>query len=126
MSKMTKEELKKRKAELKKIVHAEILKREVMQFRLEPENIDKLYRLAASKRKPVGTLVREWIIDRINAELKDKVNKPVSSDTKLAVNTFDLAMDKLKSELQKPLDELNRRMYIIEDMARKAEQSRHK
>ena len=47
MSKMTKEELKKRKAELKKLVHAEIVRREVLQFRLEPENIDRLYRIAA-------------------------------------------------------------------------------
>ncbi len=126
MSKMTKEELKKRKAELKKIVHAEIIKREVMQFRLEPENIDRLYRIAAQKRKPAGTLVREWIIDRIDDEQKTKVSRASASNASSVVTAFDLAIDRLKSELQKPLDELNKRMYIVEGMARKTEQTRHK
>jgi PHD/YefM family antitoxin component YafN of YafNO toxin-antitoxin module len=69
MAKIAKNELSKRKAELKRMVRADIVKREVMQFRLESDNIEKLYGLAVKKRKPVGTLVREWITERINAEL---------------------------------------------------------
>lgn len=63
MGKMTKSELKRRKAELKQMVHADIVKREVMQFRLEADNIERLYGIAIQKRKPVGTLVREWVTE---------------------------------------------------------------
>lgn len=115
---MTKEELKRRKAELKKIVHAEMIKREVMQFRLEPENIEKLYRIAAQKRKPVGTLVREWIVERINLEAMSKTGKSVALDTGSLLTAFDLAINKLRSEIQQPLTELSKRMGIVEDMAR--------
>ena len=118
MSKMTKEELKRRKAELKKIAHAEIIKREVMQFRLEPENIEKLYRIAAQKRKPVGTLVREWMIERINTEPISKTGKSIARDSGTALAAFDLAIDKLRSEIQEPLIELGKRMSIVEEMAR--------
>lgn len=121
MSKMTKEQLKRRKAELKKIVHAEIIKREVMQFRLEPENIEKLYRIAAQKRKPVGTLVREWIVERINLEPMSKTSRSVALGTESALTAFDLAINKLRAEIQEPLIELSKRMCIVEDMARHTE-----
>ncbi len=103
MSKMTKEELKKRKAELKKLVHAEIVRREVLQFRLEPENIDRLYRIAAKKRKPVGTLIREWMIEKINLEAQEtNIYQAVTPDYLL----LNVIRDKLQSGLEKSLEEI--------------------
>jgi hypothetical protein len=120
---MNRDELQKRKDELKQIVHADIVRREVMQFRLEPDNIEKLYRIAANKRKPVGTLVREWITDRINSELNEDVS---SSDQTNTSPELINAVYKLREELQKPLDELNKRMCVFESLANKLEQSQNK
>jgi hypothetical protein len=121
MSKMTATQLQKRKAELKKMVHAEIVRREVMQFRLEPENIEKLYQVAVKKRRPVGTLVREWVTEKINNELEaaGKVKSIRSS-----AGTQELSI----TELQKPLEELKERISIFEAAARRIErmQAKHR
>ncbi len=119
MGKMTKEQLQKRKAELKKLVHAEITKREVMQFRLEPENIDKLYQIALKQRIAVGTLVREWIIERINAELNHgkaaKLPPAKSKDNQ----SMDVVLAKLRSELKEPLDEIMARISTLETITQR-------
>ena len=120
---MDRDELQKRKDELKQIVHADIVRREVMQFRLEPDNIEKLYRIATEMRKPVGTLVREWITDRINSELKENVS---NADQPNASPELIDAVYKLREELQKPLDEINKRMCVFESIANKLEQSQNK
>lgn len=105
---MKKDDLKKRKSELKELVHAEVLRREVMQFRLEPDNIEKLYQIALTKRKPVGTLLREWIVERITLELG---TEPIHQSGEL-----DKAIAALKYDLQKPLDEINQRMTVFEEI----------
>jgi hypothetical protein len=119
MGKMTKEQLQKRKAELKKLVHAEITKREVMQFRLEPENIDKLYQIALKQRVAVGTLVREWIIERINAELKQGQDHGLPPAKSKDDQSMHLAIAKLRSELREPLDEIMARVSVLENITQR-------
>ncbi len=102
MGRMTKQELQKRKAELKRMVHADIVRREVMQFRLEPENIERLYQIAVKKRKPVGTMIREWVTDRITTELS-----PAKAEV-LSLN-----------DIRQPLQEIKERITIFEAAAKK-------
>lgn len=68
MAKISKEQLKKRKAELGKQAREELAKSEVMRFRLAPTSILQLCELAEQKRQHVGTMVREWVLERAEAE----------------------------------------------------------
>lgn len=43
-----------------------VLKNEVMKFRLESETLERLLLLAKKLDKPAGTLVREWVVERLD------------------------------------------------------------
>lgn len=122
MGKMTKDELQRRKAELKKMVHADVVKREVMQFRLEPENIERLYKVALKKRKPVGTLIREWVSQRIESELGGQMQGTTDAEA----TSLDLAIERLRSDLRAPLDEIKERISVFETIAQRLEQPKKK
>ena len=47
---------------------AELAKKEVVQFRMDTDDLQKLYQVCALNKKPVGTLVREWVLERIGYE----------------------------------------------------------
>jgi hypothetical protein len=68
MPKMTKEELTRRKNEMTARARAEVAKTEIVQFRVDADNIQKLYEHAAKLKLPVGTMVRQWVMDRLSAE----------------------------------------------------------
>lgn len=51
---------------------AELAKKEVVQFRIDTEDLQKLYQVCALKKKPVGTLVREWVLERTEHILSAK------------------------------------------------------
>lgn len=68
MSTLSKKRLQERMDKLKASARAEVAKSEVMHFRLDTPSIEQLYVLAGHKRKPVGTLVREWVLERLQLE----------------------------------------------------------
>jgi hypothetical protein len=68
MPKVTREQATKMRAKLKNQARSEIARKEVVQFRLEPDAIEQLYDIAGKRRKPVGTLIREWIMERLQVE----------------------------------------------------------
>jgi len=78
MPKMTKEELAKRKADMSARARAEVAKTEILQFRLDADNISRLYEFATELKKPVGTMVREWVLERMAAEQGGAPNQPVT------------------------------------------------
>jgi hypothetical protein len=79
MTKLSKEELKERMTNLKAKARAEVSKTEVMHFRVDPQNIEQLYVIAGQKKKPVGAMVREWVLERIQLELSStKSQQPIS------------------------------------------------
>ena len=47
---------------------AEVAKTEIVQFRLDPTNILRLYELAEKSKKPLGTMVRNWVLERMASE----------------------------------------------------------
>jgi hypothetical protein len=65
---MNKAELQKRKTAMAARAKAEIAKSGIVQFRFEPANILKLYEASAKCKKPVGTMVREWVLERLQQE----------------------------------------------------------
>ncbi|HEY9871324.1 MAG TPA: hypothetical protein V6D08_19350 [Candidatus Obscuribacterales bacterium] len=78
MPKMTKERLAKRKAAMAARARAEVAKTEIVQFRLDADNISRLYEFATALRKPVGTLVREWVLERMASEQGGSKSQPVT------------------------------------------------
>jgi hypothetical protein len=68
MAKMSEAQLKKRKAELGRQARKELAKTEIMRFRLEPRNILHLYEIAEQKHQHVGSMVRQWVLERMEAE----------------------------------------------------------
>ncbi len=60
-------------ANLREEAQRQIIKSEIMRFRLEEETFARLLNFAAKIKKPVGTLVREWVVEKLDqAESKPK------------------------------------------------------
>ena len=80
-------------ANLREEAHCQVLKNEVMRFRLEAENLDRLLKFAKKINKPVGTLVREWVIEKLDhAERKPKQSPQIKA---LSIITTSLAQQGL-------------------------------
>src|SRR5579872_935577 len=109
--KISREELKERKAELGKHAREELAKTEVMHFRLDPNNILKLYELAEKKRQNPGAMVRQWVLERMAVEMgllgkvKSKTsvtNFPKSTDNSNALfNAILSRLDLLETEIDR-------------------------
>ncbi len=80
MAKISKEELNKRKAELGKHAREELSKTEVMRFRMDPKSILRLYELAEKKRQNVGAMVRQWVVERMEAEARSGAGRSSKFD----------------------------------------------
>ena len=65
---MMREQLERLKAQTKKQAREEVAKREIFHFRIDTESILELYKLAEKRRKPVGAMVREWVLERLGHE----------------------------------------------------------
>ena len=72
MPKMTKAELAKRKGDMTVRARIEVAKTEIVQFRVDADNINKLYQSAAKAKMPIGTMVRQWVLERLAIEETEK------------------------------------------------------
>jgi hypothetical protein len=70
MPKMTKAELAKRKKSMTARAREEVAKTEVVQFRVDTDSIEKLYNQATKAKMPLGTMVRQWVLERLTVEEK--------------------------------------------------------
>ncbi len=100
MARISKEELQKRKAELSKLARQELAKTEVMRFRLEPNNILKLCELAEQRCQHVGTMVRQWVLERMQTEMNPDDKTTPASITPL-FNTVLHRIDLLETEVKR-------------------------
>lgn len=66
--KMTKAERQRRIEKIQSEAALAVRKSEQLNFRLEPELIGKLGDLAIKKRIPLGTMVRNWVVERLEQE----------------------------------------------------------
>lgn len=46
-------------------------------FRLSSADIKRLYELAGRRQKPVSTMVREWVLERLSLEENGKYSTPL-------------------------------------------------
>jgi len=81
MSKLSKEEIEKRGRRMQQEALKSVAKTEQLNIRMDESNIVRLYDLARIKRKPVGTMVREWIVERLDCEEQ----APSSADESIVV-----------------------------------------
>lgn len=68
MSKLTNKEILKRRKRMQEDALKSVAKTEQLNIRMDEDNIYRLYNIAGRAGRPVGTMVREWIIDRIKLE----------------------------------------------------------
>lgn len=92
MSKMSKEEVERRGRRLQQEALKSVAKTEQLNLRMDEANIYRLYALAKDKRKPVGTMVREWIIERLDME-----ERPQNYNAKFAAEIAEAILKALSS-----------------------------
>lgn len=68
MSKLSKEEIAARRKRMQDEALKSVAKTEQLNIRIDENSIQDLYSIAARQCKPVGTMVREWIIERLKSE----------------------------------------------------------
>lgn len=68
MSKLSKEEIAARRKRMQEEALKSVAKTEQLNIRIDENSIQDLYSIAALQGKPVGTMVREWIIERLKSE----------------------------------------------------------
>lgn len=69
IARITKEQLELRKAKMMARAKSNVTKTEILQFRLDAESIGQLYEVAGHYKKPVGAMVREWVMERLQKEI---------------------------------------------------------
>lgn len=68
MAKLTPEELKARKSKIQDEALAAVAARGQFNFRLDGDDIKRLYAIAGQHKQPVSTMVREWVLQRLGEE----------------------------------------------------------
>jgi hypothetical protein len=102
-------------ADLKQHARNEIAKKQVFHFRLEPEHIKALYELAGKQRKPAGTMVREWVTEKIADESRVKKSISYKSiETQSASMVMEHSSDRLY-DLEMRLKRLEKQLRVQKD-----------
>lgn len=112
MAKMTPEELSKRKRETLLKARAEVAKTGIVQFRIDEESIQRLYDRASELKKPIGTMAREWVLQRLAAEegRSSAVTTKLYEDIMASINSrFDRLEEVLVKEKIAPAARAGRR-----------------
>jgi hypothetical protein len=105
MAKMTPRELSRRKSETLLQARAEVAKTGIVQFRIDEESIQRLYVRASELKKPIGTMAREWVLERLAEEegRSSSVTTKLYEDIMTAINLrFDQLEDTLVKEKNAP------------------------
>ena len=100
MAKLTKEQIADRRKRMQEEARKSINKSEQLNLRIDEESLSRLYAFAAKCGKPVGTLVREWTIERLDAEEKGESGRELASILD-SLNSLHSKVDKLESIQQK-------------------------
>lgn len=69
MPRLTDEEREQRRKKVQQEALEAVATRGQFNFRLDGEDIKRLYELAGSRQKPVSAMVREWVLERLESEL---------------------------------------------------------
>jgi hypothetical protein len=80
MSKLSAGEIRERRRRMQEEALRSVAKTEQLNLRIDETSILRLYKAADCKGKPVGTMVREWIQDRLSLE-ENPSKKPANIET---------------------------------------------
>ena len=83
-----------------------VIKDEVMKFRLESSVLQRLLRASKQLNKPVGALVREWVVERLTQIENQNYQSPEVTSISIIATTLaehGLLPDKQVSQIQKLL-----------------------
>jgi len=70
------DEIDKRRNRVREAALDSIAARGQFNFRLDGADIKRLYSLAKKSKRPVSSMVREWVLDRLEKEEGKKVTSP--------------------------------------------------
>jgi len=76
MPKLTDKEREQRRKKLQTEALETVAARGQFNFRLDGEDIKRLYELAGHRQQPVSTMVREWVLERLQMEETGKYPTP--------------------------------------------------
>jgi hypothetical protein len=96
-----------------------IAKKELVQFRLDADKIVDLYEIAADKGMLMGTMLRQWVIERMDDEqavVRKHTDEPAVKESRSNRNISNLADEVTK--LTRQLSTLKTRLDKIENPAR--------
>lgn len=111
---MSKKDLAEAKANLKAQARQNIIERGLFQFRCEPETYARLLDLAASRRMPVSTMVREWVEQRLASE--EAQAQPGNSTGAMLIeirNALRTAEERLRQVIEPPSEDVTVTTYIV-------------
>lgn len=77
MAKLTDAEREERRIKLQEEALESVALRGQFNFRLDGRDIKRLYNLAGKRNQPVSTLVREWVLERLQIEETNKCPAPL-------------------------------------------------
>ena len=86
MSKLSKTEILARRKRMQEEALKSIAKTEQLNIRIDEDSITRLYTIAGKQGKPVGTMVRQWILDRISTEEEPNKNESLKTIIDLISN----------------------------------------
>lgn len=86
MAKLTNQQIAVRRKRMQAEALKSIAKTEQLNIRIDQKSIIRLYDAAARHKKPVGAMIREWIIDCLNSdEQTNQVESTVEMDKLVSV-----------------------------------------
>lgn len=86
MSKLTKNQIASRRKRMQEEALKSVAKSEQLNIRIDENSITRLYELAAKRKKAVGAMVREWIVEKIQSTNQPESGESVKSLTDLVLS----------------------------------------
>ncbi len=120
MPKLTDKQLQQRKVEMAARSRAAVAKKELVQFRLEADQIVKLFEIAAKNETHMGTMLRQWVNERIASEETGSGTSLYSDKQENRDVSAGLVVKETTTELYKN-DNLERKINLLEQRIVKLE-----
>lgn len=117
----TEERLDKLDREVRAQARRDLAKSQIINFRLDPDNVMRLFEVADRKRKALGPMIREWVLERLDQEQEEA---SLATKTKLSGHELVEVREALRryTTSDERLGELEKRVNALEKRIEKARQ----
>ncbi len=100
MSKLTKDQLDARRKRMQEEALSRVAKTEQLNIRMDEYSIMQLYSRAEKEGKPVGALVREWIVEKLDTQKQSQLDNKLDKILQL-VKSMDSRIERLEKNSSK-------------------------